>query len=91
MLPEWTQNLATDVVVITTILAFLVALVRVGIRVMRFCLRLERSILAVERELKPNGGESLRDRVDQLGKQHHSLIGTLAAIERRLFHLEESP
>jgi hypothetical protein len=90
MLPEWTQEIATDVVVVTTIAAFVIATIRVVVRIIRFCLRLERSVLAVERELRPNGGESLRDRVDQLGQQHQTLIGTLGTIERRLFNLEES-
>ena len=90
MLPEWTQEIATDVVVVPTIAAFVIATIRVVVRIIRFCLRLERSVLAVERELRPNGGESLRDRVDQLGQQHQTLIGTLGTIERRLFNLEES-
>jgi hypothetical protein len=39
---------------------------------------------AVERELRPNGGESLRDRVDHLTHQHGSIINKLEQIETRI-------
>jgi hypothetical protein len=84
MLPTWTDTLAGDLLTLGVLLTAAVGVWRVGRRVVLFGDRLERSMKAVERELRPNGGESLRDRVDQLTHQHGSILNKLEQIETRI-------
>lgn len=82
-------NLTAEIVgAILLIAGFLWAVARGIIKLVRFGIRVERSLIAVETELRPNGGSSLRDRVDQLGLQHQEIMTALAGINARLNNVE---
>lgn len=84
VLPTWTNTLAGDLLTIGVIMTAALTVWRVTRRIILFGDRLERSMIAVERELKPNGGESLRDQVDELTKHHNKIITKLEQIETRI-------
>lgn len=84
-----TLNITVEIVgAILLIAGFLWAVARGVIKLVRFGIRVERSLIAVETQLRPNGGESLRDRVDQLATQHNQIMSALATIERRVSQRE---
>ena len=47
----------------------------------RFFKRMENALLTVEKELKPNGGKSLRDAIDRVEHQNEEAMHRLEALE----------
>lgn len=83
---EITAQVIAAVLIIT---GFLWGVARGIIKLVRFGIRVERSLIAVETELRPNGGGSLRDRVDQLNLQHQDIMNALTGINNRLNIVED--
>ena len=62
---EW-HNSANDVVLIGAAVAVMLGGLRSAYKATKFFQRLEVTMQFVERELKPNGGGSMRDAIDKL-------------------------
>lgn len=62
---EW-HNSANDIVLIGAAVAVMLGGLRGAYKATKFFQRLEVTMQFVERELKPNGGGSMRDAIDKL-------------------------
>jgi len=69
---EW-HNSANDIVLIGAAAAVVLGAIRASFKAMRFFQRLDVTMAFVERELKPNGGGSMRDAIDKLVHRTESL------------------
>jgi hypothetical protein len=84
-LPEWVGALARDLGVVAGILTALAVIYRMAVKpTLDVVGRIQRSVEAVEAELRPNGGSSLRDAIDRLEKQHESLATRIDFIDLKL-------
>ena len=69
---EW-HNSANDIVLIGAAVAVMLGGLRGAYKATKFFQRLEATMQFVERELKPNGGGSLRDAIDKLVRRTDTL------------------
>jgi hypothetical protein len=78
---EW-HNSANDIVLIGAAAAVLLGALRASFKAMRFFQRLDVTMQFVERELKPNGGGSMRDAIDKLVHRTESLEAVVLPKEK---------
>lgn len=60
------RQYGNDILIVAGVCAFLAAVLRANYKANKFFMRLEVTMQFVERELKPNGGGSMRDAIDKL-------------------------
>jgi len=60
------RQYGNDILVVAGVCAFLAGALRANYKANKFFVRLEATMQFVERELKPNGGGSMRDAIDKL-------------------------
>ena len=80
---EW-HNSANDIVLIGAAAAVLLGAIRASFKAMRFFQRLDVTMRFVERELKPNGGGSMRDAIDKLVHRTENLEAIVGPPKEKL-------
>lgn len=78
---EW-HNSANDIVLIGAAVAVMLGGLRGSYKATKFFQRLEVTMQFVERELKPNGGGSMRDAIDKLVHRTESLEAVVLPKEK---------
>lgn len=73
---EW-HNSANDIVLIGAAVTVILGGLRGAYKATKFFQRLEATVTFVERELKPNGGGSMRDAIDKLVHRTDTLEAVL--------------
>jgi hypothetical protein len=66
-------NSANGIVLLGAAAAVILTALRASFKILRFFQRLDCTMAFVERELKPNGGGSMRDAIDKLVHRTQSL------------------
>lgn len=71
------RQYGNDILIVAGVCAFLAAALRANYKANKFFMRLEVTMQFVERELKPNGGGSMRDAIDKLVHRTDTLEAVL--------------